>query len=68
MLALLGSVLSWPGPAPVPSVVLQGNVPPPHCAGVRFRLVQPTVSNPVAATLLRTTETPASTPNVSPNL
>ncbi len=65
VLGLLGTVVSWPGPAPVPPVVLQGSVPPPHCACVRFRLVQPTVSNPVVATLFCTPEKPTSTPNLS---
>src|SRR4026208_869405 len=60
--ALSGTVPGVPGP--LPCVVLQGAVPPPHWACVSAMLAQPTVSKPVVATLLRTPANPASAPRL----
>src|SRR5689334_7836387 len=64
VLGLSGTVVIVPGPAPAPPVALHAT-PVPHWACVRFMLVQPTVSKPTVATLLRVAVTPASTPNLS---
>src|SRR5262245_4419287 len=70
VLALSGTVATVAGP--LPPVVLHGSgvggvvlLLKPPCAWVSARFAQPTVSNPVVATLLCTAVTPTSAPNRS---
>ena len=66
VLELSGTISIVPGPAPAPPVRLHAAAP--HCAGVRFMLVQPTVSKPVVAILFWYAATPARMPNFSPQV